>query len=488
MRHQFSRAPRWQVARFSMLTLMAASVAACRPTAPVNEPTPVLPNSVVEVPEIRIEPLTNERLVVIMIDALPATRLHAYGYPSDTTPFLTSLANESLVMDNAYANSSFLGQSLSAFTSGRYPTAGGTVGLLEAVPRDETATLPQQFLRTKYYTGIVTNQPRVRGKGFTKGFEEVQIGPAENRWTSQEVVDRALAFVDDAAEDPYYLQVQFAELQLAVSQHAGATASGNADQAIDTFDMTLTDLDAQIRRLAEGIRASEHGNDTAILITSPYGAEFGEHGYIGTGWTLHEESVHVPLILHAPAHISHIRWPQRLTLASLAPTIETLFGLDPAEAPRETAAWVTPENDYFNVVDSPEPMAAELLIPERCMLRAIWHGDWKYIATIATHPPAERKEIELNYVNIAVAIGKGEFQPPDVWGLPAHEELYNLADDPNETSNLADTNFDRLAEMRNLLREYRTLCEQQGLEIERINRQEIPEAVNMEQLESLGYL
>ena len=40
--------------------------------------------------------------------------------------------------------------------TGRLPSAGGTTGLLEAHPLDETQTLAQAFGKAGYYTGIVT--------------------------------------------------------------------------------------------------------------------------------------------------------------------------------------------------------------------------------------------------------------------------------------------------------------------------------------------
>src|SRR5690606_12119026 len=109
------------------------------------------------VPDFRADTLEGRSAVLILIDGWPAARAHIYGHSTDSTPFISQLAAESLLVETAHAASSFLGQSLSALLTGRYPTAGGTIGLIEAHPLDETATLPQQFLRAGYYTGIVTN-------------------------------------------------------------------------------------------------------------------------------------------------------------------------------------------------------------------------------------------------------------------------------------------------------------------------------------------
>ena len=55
---------------------------------------------------------------------------------------------------DAYANSSFLGQSLSALMSARLPTSGGTVDILGAHPHAESTTLAQHFLAGKRATAV----------------------------------------------------------------------------------------------------------------------------------------------------------------------------------------------------------------------------------------------------------------------------------------------------------------------------------------------
>ena len=56
-------------------------------------------------PDIRRD-LKEYNLIVITIDALRADHLGCYGYSRNTSPFIDSLADESIVFENAFSNSS----------------------------------------------------------------------------------------------------------------------------------------------------------------------------------------------------------------------------------------------------------------------------------------------------------------------------------------------------------------------------------------------
>ena len=66
---------------------------------------------------------------------------------------------------------------------------------------------------------------------------------------------------------------------------------------VDEYDAKLRYCDAQVGRLLAAVPA-----DTLVIITADHGEEFGEHGGIGHGQTLHDEVLHVPLIIRWPGH------------------------------------------------------------------------------------------------------------------------------------------------------------------------------------------
>lgn len=61
------------------------------------------------------------------------------------------------------------------------------------------------------------------------------------------------------------------------------------------YKSTLCYLDAKLGKLYE-----QAPNDTVFIITSDHGEHFGEYGRFGHQYSLYDELLHVPLVIHAP--------------------------------------------------------------------------------------------------------------------------------------------------------------------------------------------
>jgi arylsulfatase A-like enzyme len=98
-----------------------------------------------------------------------------------------------------------------------------------------------------------------------------------------------------------------------------------------TFAAVVTALDAELGRLFDELRPRGLDQTAAWVVTSDLGYPLGEHGQVGLHrpW-LHEELVHVPLLVRLPGaaeagrHIPAFTQP-----ADLAPTLLDLFGVFP---------------------------------------------------------------------------------------------------------------------------------------------------------------
>lgn len=471
-------------------------------------------------PAVSVSSLKDRNLVLIVIDSLRADHVGAYGYDRPTTPFIDSLAREGLVFERASANSSYITQSLSALFSGRLPTSGGTIGLLDAHPLDETPTLPQWFKQSGYYTGIVSNQPLIRGKGFTKGFEDLQIGSLESPWPGTEVSKRALDFVDDAADDPFMLYVHYLDphqpympqqefydrfgdspsqelLDLGAFRRDYVSAMAELDgandprvrEAIQRYDAELASTDSDIEELVRGLEERGLLERTTLVITSNHGEEFLEHGYFGNTWTLYEETLHVPLIVYARGAIEAQRISSRVSLVDLAPTIVDLFGLTKGGAQFDGESLFSAAGKGFRFKKPGKPRIAELIIRERAIVRSIVVDDWKYIAASKWPEPEERYAVAVAYNETLKGILDGTLEEPPLWGAGAYEALYNLIDDPRERANVLAENTGRADALREALAEYQRYCETDGL-TPRVASGALDaiDPADVEDLESLGYL
>jgi len=432
-------------------------------------------------------PAASYNVVLISVDALRADHTGIYGYDRPTTPFLDSLAADSVVFERAYAPSSFTLQSVSALLTGRLPTSGGSVSL-EAQPHENAETLARLFRATGLRTGIFSNQFLLESRGFTRGFEGIQIAAlqdGDSNQTANDVTANSLQFIDDYAPDRFFLYAHYVEphqpyappaetaaalgvepSDVSVSGLTSEIDAGTAVSAADSrvaqlksrYDAEIATVDQAIETLIDGIAERGLADNTLVIVTGSQGQEFLEHGYLGHAWTLFEDQLRVPLILRAPGLIAPQRVADPVSTIDIYPSLVALFDL-----PLDEAAW-QPDgssflSDSLDVRALDEPRFAELVIRERCVIRAVVLNEWKYIAEYKPCPVDERKGINEGYVDLVQSIAEGRVEAPSIWGDIAVERLFNLSDDPGETRNLLADEPEQARYLRDRLSDYQRYSE-----------------------------
>ncbi len=101
-----------------------------------------------------------------------------------------------------------------------------------------------------------------------------------------------------------------------------------------THAAVVTALDAELGRLFDLLKERGLDGSAAWVVTSDFGWPLGEHGQVGPHRPLlHEEFVHVPLVVRLPGGAEGGRRVPALTQpADLAPTLRELCGLPAGEA------------------------------------------------------------------------------------------------------------------------------------------------------------
>lgn len=110
------------------------------------------------------------------------------------------------------------------------------------------------------------------------------------------------------------------------------------------YDGTIHQVDAQLRRLVEGLAERDQLDDTLVIITSDHGEGFGEPGHcfplraVGHGPGIHEPLVHVPLVVKDPGQragrvvpepASITRVPDAVAAAREGQSVEAAFTQGP---------------------------------------------------------------------------------------------------------------------------------------------------------------
>ena len=86
--------------------------------------------------------------------------------------------------------------------------------------------------------------------------------------------------------------------------------------------------DVVLREVVEGLTARGILSNAVVVLTADHGEEFYEHGAVGHGTNLFDETLRIPLLLHAPGRMPEIV-PNSVSLLDVAPTILELIGAEP---------------------------------------------------------------------------------------------------------------------------------------------------------------
>ncbi len=188
----------------------------------------------------------------------------------------------------------------------------------------------------------------------------------------------------------------------------------------------ITGIDLALGKLMKALEKNNLDQNTIIILMGDNGYFLGERGFAGK-WTMHDTSIRVPFILYDPRNQKNAKTINEFVLnIDLAPTILDLAGIDIPQSYQGRSVRPLIDND---VIDWRTEILTEHLwdrgdIPQTESVRT---KEWKYI----------------------------RYQQH-----PEYEELYNLRDDPLESSNLA---FDvKYLKQLKILRE---LCDKKIAEI-----------------------
>jgi choline-sulfatase len=409
------------------------------------------------------------------------------------TPHLSALAQEGVVFENAYCNSPLCSPSRASKFTGRLPTSHEVWGNGAELP-SETPTL-MHFLRSSGYRTVCSGKCHFVGADQLHGFDRrltTDMYPSNFDWSidwdpevdhrpgtsvqklavsgpcrtnnqilyDSEVQFRAIEFLRYEAleqpESPFFLHVSYtqphdsyqsvpkylnqyigteiAPPRLAkepipnpvtdwLAVHHGIDQFPPSDERIrasrEAYYAMITHLDEFVGEIVAELKLLGLYDDTLIIFTSDHGDMMGERNmwFKRTFW---EHSVKVPLVFHQPSRFAPRRVARSVTLADLCPTLSEIGG---AEEPSKE--WGSQDSASFNGLLEGDD------------------SDWRDSANIQYFGPG----IEAPWF----AIRKGDFKYAYIHGWGGI--LINLADDPDETTNLVDdpAHAETAAELHDLL-------------------------------------
>lgn len=325
-------------------------------------------------------------ILFVLVDQLGARWLPTHGHPFVRTPNLDRFAAESTVFDRAITTSPVCTPYRGCLLSGRYPSQTGILSNGQSFPAD-APSLADHLNAAGYTTRYI-------GKWHLSGApQENRWAPPNQRagfqhfigWESHHVDHHAgLIWRDDPNEpiempghetdaltdialheltraanvsNPFFMLLSYQaphppcspprafldmyrDQDLFREANADATAwydmpQWNANYDAATFRRLyfgeISHFDAAFGRLLSRLDELRLRKNTVVLFTSDHGEMAGAHGLYGKG-LMFEESLHVPLIMRAPAQATGRRTSQLAATVDLMPTLLDYAGVEPLQA------------------------------------------------------------------------------------------------------------------------------------------------------------
>jgi arylsulfatase A-like enzyme len=472
-------------------------------------------------------------ILLLVLDSVRAGNMSCYGYERPTTPQLDRLvAEQGTIFEQAISVGCWTLPVHASLFTGLYPSAHGVTLAKDALPED-SPTLARRLRELGYRTACFSNNPYISDStGLTQGFDTVEDlwrntrlhgaersrastrlkqlerrgGPARalaraarllkrpqsvlktwRRWRSHadsgakhthERIREWLASKDDTA--PFFIFVNYMESHEGWKSHERynpprpynrrflggrvsfwrvarltSTKSGASKQRREKdleitralYDGALSYLDDQLAELMNHLDSIGVLDDTVVIVASDHGDSLGEHGHVGHRLYLYEQLVHVPLIIRFPRRFARgKRVPHLVGLCDLHPTILELAG-DAASGSSDFKSLLTGDgagSHEFVVAENSAPKSLD-----NVTMRMVRDERFKYIAS-----------------------------------SNGRVELYDLAEDPGETRNLADSQAVIEMKMTERLKEW-----EGALDPRRIDTDEAAyDEETMERLRGLGYV
>jgi arylsulfatase A-like enzyme/Tfp pilus assembly protein PilF len=277
-------------------------------------------------------------VLLVSIDTLRADALGAYGNPRARTPWIDRLAREGVRFDAAHAHNVVTLPSHVNMLTGRYPFEHGVRdnnGF--RVPKD-TQTLagllkPHGFRSAGFVSAFVLDERFGLANGFDRWDSRVAGGEWSRGFVIPErpgprTVAEAVRWLAGGS-GPSFAFVHLYEPHSPYEPPPGFRIAGE-----HPYHGEVAAADAALEPLFRPPLKQGRNGRTLVILTSDHGESLGEHGEATHGVFAYEATLHVPLVVYAPALFRPGVVKQPVRHVDLVPTVLDVLGIDvPSDLP-----------------------------------------------------------------------------------------------------------------------------------------------------------
>ena len=408
-------------------------------------------------------------VLFILVDDMGWGDLGANGGAGVPTPHMDQLAGEGTRFTQFYTASPICSASRCGFITGQFPARWRITSFLqsragnrECEQADFLDAAAPSFVREFKAAGYATahvgkwhlgggrdvgDAPKFAAYGYEQGLgtyespepaaglgsalrpNVAELQPVKRHDRTRWMVDETLQFIKEHSGEPWLVNLWLDDIHTPHAPSDEQLSLAGAGVGTANYRAVLRATDAQIGRLLDGLREMKLDGNTLVILAGDNGPEPSFNrtrtaGMRGMKWSLYEGGLRSPLI---------IRWPGTVPVAVNKTSVVGAVDFFPTLC--ALAGVIAPKGVKFDGED----------------LSAVWKGGkrsrttpllWEYGRKPAVDGPGKIRafpypnEPDAKSPNVAIRHGD--------WKLLVNAggngtELYNLAADPNETNNLANT-------------------------------------------------
>jgi arylsulfatase A-like enzyme len=383
--------------------------------------------------------------------------LGCYGDTLAVTPHLDQLAREGIVYRHAYATAPICAPSRSSFITGVYSTSAGTQHLRSVINRPEVLkTMPEYLKGMGYFT---TNYGKTDWNFSPQGvFDlwEQDLAPWRKRPDTSKPF-YSMFVIGGTHEGAANRLERYQE----VMQQSGDEPQLREKRPVpvppyhpqtpefqllwNNYYNLITSMDKVIGEIMANLEADGLKENTVVFFFSDHGFGVPRHKRY-----LNKSGVHVPLLVYVPGQYQHLvkekpgtATDQLVSLVDLVPSVLNMLDIEqPAHVQGQAflGRKPAPPREWIYV----ERSRADDLFE---MSRGILNQQYMYVRHYMPHLPYIRSGViqgdaadKISYNSLATLHRAGEL-PAGVekyFHAKPVEELFDLAEDPFETKNMAN--------------------------------------------------
>jgi len=302
-------------------------------------------------------------ILLFTVDACRPDHFGCYGYSRNTTPNIDKLARDGVLFTHAFSQSAWTTPGMISIFTSLYPPTHG-VDAKDRTLKDDVLTLPRVLKANGYVAPVLPKFVDIPNY-WHLGFDVVD----KERFSGEEGED-LLKLLEAHKDQRFFIWYHYHGLHLPYNPQnpydkifqedifSGISAdtetvsvvkkksviknnsvnfnSTDRKIVVALYDGQVKQLDDYMGQLTEKMKKWGILDNTVIIITSDHGEELFEHGFVGHASTslnakLHDEIIHIPLIIWWPKKVKHRVVDELAQQIDIMPTILDMLGLPPSE-------------------------------------------------------------------------------------------------------------------------------------------------------------